>query len=150
MLNGSDPGCEWRTDARSAIPGALPAQEMPRIRRKDYVTNSNDSYWLANPDQPLEGYSPVIGPEGTARTLRTRAGLNFVQQKLAEEGKLGPQDLQAIIYSQRNYGAEILLDDVLDLCEKINEPVILQDTEVEIGPACAALAAWDAGSAGRG
>ena len=143
ILNGADPECEWKIDSRSAVAGALPAQDMPRIRRNDYVTNSNDSYWLSNPDEPLEGYSPIIGPERTARTLRTRAGLNFVQQKLAEEKKLGPQDLQAIIYSQRNYAAEVLLDDVLELCDANNEPVLFEDTEIDISPACAALAAWD-------
>ena len=143
VLNGADPECEWKDDPRSAVPGALPAQDMPRIRRKDYVTNSNDSYWLANPEQPLEGYSPIIGPERTARTLRTRAGLNFVQQKLAEKDKLGPQDLQAIIYSQRNYGAEILLDDVLQICAANGEPVLLEDSNVDITAACMVLAAWD-------
>jgi acyl-homoserine-lactone acylase len=145
VLNGANPGCEWKNDSRSAVAGALPAQEMPRIRRNDYVTNSNDSYWLSNPDAPLEGYSPIIGPERTARTLRTRAGLNFVQQKLAEKEKLGPQDLQSIIYSQRNYAAEILLDDVLQLCEENGGPVALENTTVkmEITPACAALAGWD-------
>ena len=143
VLNGADPECEWKTDSRSAVAGALPAEEMPRIRRHDYVTNSNDSYWLSNPDEPLEGYSPIIGPERTARTLRTRAGLNFVQQKLAEEKKLGPQDLQSIIYSQRNYAAEILLDDVLELCDGNSEPVALKDVDIDITPACATLAAWD-------
>ncbi len=143
VLNGADPGCEWKTDSRSAVAGALPAQEMPRIRRTDYVTNSNDSYWLSNPDAPLEGYSPIIGPERTARTLRTRAGLNFVQQKLAENGKLGPQDLQSIIYSQRNYAAEILLDDILELCNSNNDPVVLEAGAVDITAACTALAGWD-------
>lgn len=143
VLNGAEPGCEWKIDSRSAVAGALPAQEMPRIRRNDYVTNSNDSYWLSNPDAPLEGYSPIIGPERTARTLRTRAGLNFVQQKMAAKKKLGPQDLQSIIYSQRNYAAEILLDDVLKLCDITNEPVALEDTNIDITPACAALASWD-------
>jgi len=143
VLDGTDPECEWKNDSRSAVAGALPAQEMPRIRRKDYVTNSNDSYWLANPEAPLEGYSPIIGPERTARTLRTRAGLNFVQQKLAQKGKLGPQDLQSIIYSQRNYAAEILLDDVLKLCDGNTQVVALEETNVDITPACAALAAWD-------
>jgi acyl-homoserine-lactone acylase len=39
------------------------------------VTNSNDSYWLSNPHQPLTGFARIIGDEGTARTLRTRIGL---------------------------------------------------------------------------
>jgi acyl-homoserine-lactone acylase len=125
------------------VAGALPAQDMPRIRRKDYVTNSNDSYWLANPDAPLEGYSPIIGPERTVRTLRTRAGLNFLQQKLDEKNKLGPQDLQSIIYSQRNYAAEIFLDDVLELCDRNHEDMTLPDTDVDITASCTALAGWD-------
>jgi acyl-homoserine-lactone acylase len=143
VLNGSEPDCEWKDDPRSRVPGAMPADDMPRIHRKNYVTNSNDSYWLANPQAPLEGYSPSIGPEGTARTLRTRAGLNFIEQRLAEKEKLGPQDLQDIIYSQRNFAAEILLNDVLELCEQITAPVSLDQSDVNIGPACAALRNWD-------
>jgi len=143
VLNGSDPACEWKDDPRSAVPGAMPAEDMPRIHRKDYVTNSNDSYWLSNPKAPLEGYSPSIGPERSARTLRTRAGLNFVEQRLAEQEKLGPQDLQEIIYSQRNFAAEILLDDVLKLCQRTDTPVRLEESDVDIGAACAALAGWD-------
>ncbi len=143
VLDGTDPDCEWKIDQRSVVPGALPAQEMPRIKRKDYVTNSNDSYWLANPTAPLEGYSPIIGPERTARTLRTRAGLNFLQQKMADKGKLGPGDLQEIIYSQRNYAAEILLDDVLTLCARTTEAVTVGEHQIDIVPACTALAGWD-------
>jgi acyl-homoserine-lactone acylase len=143
VLNGGEPGCEWKSDERSAIPGVLPAQDMPRLRRHDYVTNSNDSYWLSNPQQLLEGYSPIIGPERTARTLRTRAGLNFLQETLAQKGRLGPGDLQSIIYSQRNYGAEILLDDVLRLCDGELETVTLDGVNVDISGACTALQGWD-------
>ena len=38
---------------------------MPHLLRSDYVTNSNDSYWLSNPTQPLEGFARIIGDEGT-------------------------------------------------------------------------------------
>ena len=40
--------------------------------RDDYVTNSNDSYWLSNPEEPLEGFARIIGDERTERALRTR------------------------------------------------------------------------------
>ena len=70
---------------------------LPSLIREDYVTNSNDSYWLSNPAQPLEGYSPIIGAERTARSLRTRAGLVMVNEVLqAKEGnKFDPERLQA-------------------------------------------------------
>ncbi len=89
VAGGSDagaPDCEWRIDQRAQQPGILPPEQLPHLVRDDYVTNSNDSYWLSNPSQPLEGYSPIIGPERTERTLRTRAGLVFVNEVLQAEG----------------------------------------------------------------
>lgn len=133
VLNGSNIDCEWKDDSRSKIDNTLPAEEMPRIKRADYVTNSNDSYWLSNPSMPLEGYSPVIGPEKTARTLRTRAGLTLVDA-LIKKGKVGPSDVQSMLYSQRNFGAELLLDDVLKVCDK---------NALAIARTCTALRGWD-------
>ena len=133
VLDGSRSACEWREDDRSLVPGTLPADEMPRITRADYVTNSNDSYWLSNPQAPLEGYSPVIGPERTARSLRTRAGLHMMAELIERGGQVTPEDVQAMIDSHRNYSAELVLDDVLDVC----------DGEAEVAEACRVLAGWD-------
>jgi acyl-homoserine-lactone acylase len=135
VLDGTRPECEWKSDPRSAVPGTLPAESMPRIRRDDYVTNSNDSYWLANPAAPLEGYSPIIGPERTERTLRTRAGLTLVQEQLEKDGKLSPSEIQQMLYSHRNYGAELVLDDVLSVCEG--------DGSDAIASSCDILRQWD-------
>jgi acyl-homoserine-lactone acylase len=143
VLDGSDPDCEWHQDDRSAVPGALPAEDMPRLKRDDYVANSNDSYWIPNPDHPLEGYSPIIGGERTALSLRTRAGFAFIREHLAINGNFSPDDLQRMLYSQRNYAAELLLDDLLRLCAQAPEPVDLDGRAVDVAPACAALAGWD-------
>ena len=134
-LDGADPDCEWKNDARSKVAGAMPAADMPRLRRDDFVTNSNDSYWLSNHKAPLEGYSPVIGPERTARSLRTRAGLTFIEEVLADGAKVGPDEVEAMLDSHRNFGAELLLDDVLALCDAADEP--------DIQAPCAALRGWD-------
>ena len=142
ILNGADPACEWKNDARSKVAGTLPAAEMPRIRRDDYVTNSNDSYWLSNPHQPLEGYSPVIGSERTARSLRTRAGLSFVEERLAGGKKVTPGDVQDLLYSHRNYGAELLLDDVLEACDD-GAAVSADGAAVDISESCNVLRDWD-------
>lgn len=133
ILDGSRSACEWRDDQRSRVKGALPPADMPRMTTAQYVTNSNDSYWLTNPDQPLEGYSPIIGAERTARSLRTRAGLHMMGELLARDAKITPDDIQAMLYNHRNYGAELLLDDVLAACA--DAPAVEQ--------ACQALAAWD-------
>ncbi|MEQ8690324.1 MAG: penicillin acylase family protein, partial [Pseudomonadales bacterium] len=133
ILDGARSACEWRDDQRSRVKGALPPADMPRMTTAQYVTNSNDSYWLTNPDQPLEGYSPIIGAERTARSLRTRAGLHMMGELLARDAKITPDDIQAMLYNHRNYGAELLLDDVLVACA--NAPAVQQ--------ACQALADWD-------
>lgn len=133
ILDGSRADCEWREDERSRVAGTLPPAEMPRLTRADYVTNSNDSYWLSNPDAPLEGYSPIIGPERTARSLRTRAGLRMVAELIERGGGITPDDIQHMLYNNRHYGAELLLDDVLVVCAD----------HADLAPACEALAAWD-------
>lgn len=143
VLNGADPTCEWKTDARAKVPGAMPAEAMPRLRRDDVVSNANDSYWLANPAAPLEGYSPIIGAERTARSLRTRAGLSFIDEALKGGAKATPQTLEDMLFSQRNFGAELLLDDVLSVCNVPVEPVVLSGASVDITPSCRALTQWN-------
>ena len=135
ILDGSRSRCEWKQDERSAISGTLPPEDMPRLFTKTYVTNSNDSYWLSNPDNRLEGYSPTIGKERTTRSLRTRAGLSMLNELLANKKAIEQKDLENLLYSHRNYGAELLLDDVLKLCD-------MQQTN-EIAKPCLALRQWD-------
>ncbi len=134
ILDGSGAKCDWQTDARSAVAGNLPPDDMPRSTSTDYFTNSNDSYWLSNPDQPLEGYSRVIGDEQTARSLRTRAGLTFVDEAIGGDTKLTSQNLQDILYSHRHFSAELFLDEILGLCEQPGD---------EIAASCEVLAKWD-------
>jgi len=143
VLDGAKPECAWHDDPRSAVPGAIPAAEMPRLRRDDFVVNAGDSHWLTNPAEPREGYSPMIGAERTTRSLRTRAGFALLQEVLALDVKPGPEALQSLLFSHRNHGAEGLLDDVLSLCRGPIEPVLLDTGTVDITPACQALAAWD-------
>jgi acyl-homoserine-lactone acylase len=137
VLDGSNPRCEWGIDSTAAAPGVMPPSKLPQLITDQYVTNSNDSYWLSNPDTRLEGFSPIIGNEGAARSLRTRAGLKFIEEVIkSESGKFTPEMVQSIMYNHRNYGAEILLDDLLSLCTEVAP-------SVEVTAACEILKAWD-------
>jgi acyl-homoserine-lactone acylase len=142
VLDGSDPDCEWRHDERAAVAGAMPADHMPRLKRDDYVMNANDSHWIANPDAPLEGYSPIIGSERTPLSLRTRAGFSFLHEHLHTRRGFTPEDLQHMLYEHRNFAAELLLDDVLLLCSGA-AGFELAGRPVDVAAACAALADWD-------
>lgn len=145
VLDGSAPDCEWREDDRSAIPGVMPPGEMPAMTRRDYVHNANDSYWLTNPEAPMEGFSPIIGEERSVVSLRTRAGLSFIRETLDRDGEVRQQDLQDMLFSHRNFGAELLLDDLLVLCEEQEGPVQTdaEDGSVDLSAACLVLAQWD-------
>src|SRR3954447_14367268 len=64
FLDGSRSACAWSSSKKAAAPGIFPPEKIPRLERSDYVENSNDSHWLANPQHPLVGFARVIGDEG--------------------------------------------------------------------------------------
>ena len=132
-LNGSDPSCNWQVDSRAAYPGLMPPTEQPSLITDTYVSNSNDSYWLSNPDNPLEGFSPIIGNEQQTRSLRTRAGLKFVEEVLNSDQKFDQSMVQNLLFNHRHYGAEVFLDDILTVCTS-NEDLL---------EACEILSQWD-------
>ena len=132
-LNGSDPTCNWQIDSRAAYPGLMPPTEQPSLITDTYVSNSNDSYWLSNPDKRLEGFSPIIGNEQKTRSLRTRAGLKFVEEVLNSDQKFNQSMVQNLLFNHRHYGAEVFLDDILTVCKQSED--LLE--------ACEILGQWD-------
>jgi acyl-homoserine-lactone acylase len=132
-LNGSDPSCDWQIDDSAAAPGLMPPSQQPSLITTTYAGNSNDSYWLSNPAMRLEGYSPIIGDENAQRTLRTRSGLKFVEEVLSAGEKFDQATVENLLFSHRHYGAELFLDEVLDVCA--DDPTLAE--------ACAVLAYWD-------
>jgi acyl-homoserine-lactone acylase len=132
VLDGSRAACAWGSDADAAVPGILGVGRMPFLFRDDYVTNSNDSYWLSNPAQPLEGFDRIIGDERTERTLRTRSGLRIVADRLAR-GRFTLRALQDAVFDNRQYAGELMRDDLVAFCR----------TRPDLAEACDVLAAWD-------
>ena len=55
VLDGSRSACALGADPDAAVPGILGPAHLPVRFRADYVTNSNDSYWLANPQAAAGG-----------------------------------------------------------------------------------------------
>jgi acyl-homoserine-lactone acylase len=140
VLDGSRAACDWKTDADASAPGMFGPEASPHLFRTDYVTQSNDSYWLTNPSQPMTGYSPIWGDEATARSLRTRLGLDQVARRVAgadglEGKKFDLKSLQQVMYGNRHLGAELARDDLVKLC--------LKSGKAKLAPACKALQGWD-------
>jgi acyl-homoserine-lactone acylase len=121
---------------------------MPHVIRTDYVANSNDSFWLANPAAPLTGFSPLVGPVDTPQNLRTRAGLVEIAARLGgTDGRPGtrvaPDDVAAMLYANRNLAAELYLDDLLALCTARPTTALANGRSVDLHPACTTLSQWD-------
>ncbi len=146
-LDGSDSSCNWGSDA-GAPAGVFGYDSLPSLTTREYGANANDSYWLSNPRQLLEGFSPIIGQEGIEQSLRTR--LTFVQaeQRLAgtdgiDEPGFNNAAVRAILNSARNLPAEMVNDDVVAICAAVTDWSVYSASPVDVAQACSILAAWD-------
>lgn len=143
-LDGSTSACDPGNDADAPVGGIFGAGNLPSLVRRDYAQNSNDSYWLANPNAPLTGYSPLIGTdEGRAQGFRTRLGITQINDRIAGTDGLpgtgfGRQWLQDVLYANRHYSGEIMRADVVALC--MANPVV---NGVDVSRACSVLENWD-------
>ncbi len=131
FLDGSRSACHWQTSSQAAASGILPPSMIPTLERSDFVENSNDSHWLANPQQPLEGFQRVVGDERTERSLRTRLGLLMIEQRLAGTDGLPGRgftlaDLAALAISDRVLAGELWRDPLVAFCR--SRPLLLGST----------------------
>jgi len=144
VLDGSRSDCDWRLDPAAAQAGAMPVAAMPWLLRKDYVANMNDSYWLSNSRQPLEGYPALLGGERRPLGLRGRLGhriaLDLIQAQTRSAEALSMRLMQDVL-TPRAYSAELFKDDVL--AQACVLPV------VELGADALAAAGADGSRQGR-
>jgi acyl-homoserine-lactone acylase len=145
--DGSRSACEWGTDPDAVVPGILGYGKLPKLFRRDWVLNSNDSYWLTNPAQPLEGYDQIIGNERTARALRTRVGIRIAQQRLdGSDGRPGRKftlsDMTWAVFNNRQYAGELWRDELVAMC-KSNPMMPSSNGPVNVSEACPVLENWN-------
>lgn len=146
-LDGSRSACMWNSDSDAVIPGIFGPSKMPSLTRTDHASNMNDSYWLANPAQPLYGFDSSLGSIDSARTPRTRSGLTQIAERIAGTdglpgSKFTREQLQDLVFGNKAYMGRILRDDLVTLCQK-NPVVTVAGAAVDLRAACKVLAAWD-------
>jgi acyl-homoserine-lactone acylase len=147
VLDGSRSDCALTTDPDSRAPGIMGVSRQPFLFRRDYVANSNDSYWLTNPEQPLEGYPRIIGAERTQRSLRTRLGLLMLAARLAgTDGLPGNEftrkNVQTLVFQDRQYLGELWRDQLVAYCNA-HPTMTGASGPVDVSAACPVLAGWD-------
>ncbi|WP_034159030.1 penicillin acylase family protein [Sphingomonas sp. ERG5] len=142
LLDGTRSACDWDNSPGTPVAGLLPASEQAVYARRDYLANSNDSYWLSNPKAPHAILSPVLGPAATERTLRTRSGLIEIERRLSGTdgfpGKQLDRDVaKRMVFANHSLAAELVMDPLLTLCRDGAKP------DERIAAACTALGGWD-------
>ena len=147
-LNGATSRCAWVSTKGTPVRGVLPASQEPHAIRTDYVENSNDSYWLANPSHPFKAFSPIIGPIDVEQGLRTRLGNIMIAERVAGTDGLGKPKftiatLQAMWEGDRSLMAELALKSLVTACRKSPEQKASDGTQVNLTKACNALARYE-------
>ncbi|HKJ55839.1 MAG TPA: penicillin acylase family protein [Nitriliruptoraceae bacterium] len=148
VLAGTTHACDPIADPSAPTDGILGAGQLPVLVTDEWVTQSNDSHWLSNPDMPLEGFARVIGDQGTARSLRTRLGIMQVQERLDGSDGLGDpgftvETVQEAIFGNRHLGAELVVDDLVAACRDAGTATAADGRTVDLDRACDVLDAWD-------
>ncbi|HWO24127.1 MAG TPA: acylase [Kofleriaceae bacterium] len=146
IADGSSPLFALAADPASPRPGAIPYARAPRLLRRDFVANANDSYWLTNPAAPLTGFSPLYGEPGTPPSARTRMNLRLLQSTgdgwpAGADGKLTPAELEAAILDHRAMTAELLRPAVVARCRDAARR--RPKDAAKLARACDVLAQWD-------
>lgn len=128
LLDGSDSRFEWQSSGTAPVAGTVPFERRPMLEREDYVFNANDSYWLSNARAPLTGYSPLYGPEASARSLRTRMNVELIKK-----GEFDIPRIQQALFGNESLAARLLQPALVAACADVEE----------LAAACAAIAAFN-------
>ncbi len=152
LVDGSDPLFEW-VDVDPWRPGLVPASEAPTLRRRDFVSNSNDSHWATNPAAPLEDVHPLFGSERENFSLpRTRMSLLMLTEAQSpftgDDGLWSSQEILDAATSGRAALADVLLEEVVARCSEFPTEYVVEfagaaETVNPQEQICEVLAAWD-------
>ena len=147
-LDGSRSSCAPANYPGTPEKGIFSARYLPHLFRRDYVENSNDSFWLANPSHPLSGFSPIIGLTDNQQNGRTRLGDEMIAARVKGADGLGRPKftiatLQRMWEGDRSYLAQLVLSDLVAACRAQPSQVSSSGQLVDLTPACAALSEYN-------
>ncbi|MEM7435245.1 MAG: penicillin acylase family protein [Myxococcota bacterium] len=147
LLDGSDSRFEWVEEEGARDPGLVPFAKQPKLERRDVVSNANQSHWIANSKEPLEGYTPLMGFERQRLPLRPRMVAILVEDdsptgQSGPDGKFSLEELEQLYMVNRGLSPELLRDEVVERCTGA-EPVATESGPVDLTEACDILREWN-------
>lgn len=129
LLQGNTSRDEWIGD------GLTPFKLAPRLRRQDYVMNSNDSHWLTNENVRITGISPIYGLEGIAQSYRTRMSYKMLNDSAGDNALFNVAEVEKSFFDNRAYLWENLGNDLKNRCQSWPEQ--------SLRTACTAMGDWN-------
>ncbi len=147
LLQGNDSVYEWVVSDDPFARAVVPYENQPKLLRRDFVLNANDSHWFTHPDELLEGYSFLYGGERLQISSRTQMNAIYLTESgptasSGEDGRFTLDELEAAYFSNRGFVAHSNRALVAERCEGATE-VAFEGEMVDVSAACAILANWD-------
>lgn len=141
IVDGSNSLFNLVDDPGATKPGAIPYSRAPKLKRTDYVTNSNDSYWIPNANTPFDpsDFSFFYGKTNSELLLRTRIGFDQIE----DVSVTNQEGLQQLVISNRSLTADLWLSTLVNECSL--NPVVANSAGVDVNltEACGILSSWD-------
>lgn len=146
LLPGSEPIFEWQDSGLTHGAGLVPLQQAPQLSRRDYVFNANSSHWLVNPQQPLEGYSLMYGPERSELSPRSRYNGQLINspQLMGADQRFSAAELRLVFNRNESLFSGSFRQQLVQHCQ--TNPLYKDSTTeqtIDLQPICQALANWD-------
>ncbi|MEM1113172.1 MAG: penicillin acylase family protein [Pseudomonadota bacterium] len=147
-LDGSNAFCDWGSDEDAPEPGLFGWNSLPKLETRDYAANANDSHWMTNPRQLLEGFPSSLGAERSELSIRTRHAFAMAEERRAGTDGLGPagfdiDTVRELMYRADNYAAALTQEDVVAACQSLEDWTTFGENPALYAEACAVLQAWD-------
>ena len=147
LLDGSNSLFEWGDPEDSQAAPVLSYREMPQLERRDYVFNSNDSYWLPHHEVRITGFSLLQGGEATPLSLRTRMNAITLGDlspdgPAGSDGKFNLEELGQAILHNRSLAAELILPGLVARCWGKSH-ILVDGKSTDLKEACQVLSEWD-------
>ena len=160
LLDGSDSRFRWEQVEGARDPGLVPFSEQPQVQRRDYVFNSNDSFWVPSAEFTLDGdYSVLHGPKNAPLSMRTRQNALVLSSAntlglAGPDGMFSGEELRNATFDDTAQTAVLLRQPVVDACRAAplvdvaevvfdDGTIALPAGTVDISAACEVLAGWD-------
>jgi acyl-homoserine-lactone acylase len=148
VFDGSRSDCEPTRYRDAPDRWVLPGLMKPSLIRTDYVANSNDSYWLTNAHQPLEGFSPIMGRERAPQRERQRTGHLMVRERISGAdglpgNRFDGKTLETLLFQNRNLTADLVIDDLVAACRRTPVVEMADGARFDLSHACDVLGLWD-------